>query len=125
MRKMTTQEAWWVIENKMEDAMEEVERLKEMAASLELDLFSARQRAEKAEAELAAARRKMNTKLCPYRREDSVRVTKGGGITGVAGERWVEMFAPCLQEKCAMWLWEDSVENDGTRVGHCGLVGKQ
>lgn len=70
---------------------------------------------------------KQEPKLCPYRREDSI-VSGSGEV----GERWTEMFAPCLQEKCAMWRVMDYVNFktstvEKTEIDHieyCGLAGK-
>ena len=70
-------------------------------------------------------------KLCPYRQRFSV-----GGSTIAAkmddNDEWAEVFAPCLQDKCAMWREIRTNMNPGVPdgefpfkvIGYCGLAGK-
>lgn len=58
-------------------------------------------------------------KLCPFRK------------TGVHGPDGGEEFAPCVEEKCAMWQ-KERIEVQHGEIGfheytipaHCGLAGK-
>jgi hypothetical protein len=67
------------------------------------------------------------TKLCPFRKSNMIEFLEHDGTQSQSRDQ----FAPCLQEKCAMWrqLFDHIDPNDPEErtviyKGYCGLAGK-
>lgn len=66
-------------------------------------------------------------KLCPFRKHFNA----PSALTNAAIIEWQDEFAPCLQEKCAMWhparhvvVPESPPAHEYDIPGYCGIGGK-
>ena len=63
-----------------------------------------------------------DTRFCPFRKSELIEFLELDGEQSQTREH----FAPCLEDKCAMWRVERRSQFVATAkdVGYCGLAGK-